>query len=571
MPSARRSRGRRYTILTMNKLANSRLTRLLDDTLARDGRLSAETLAHAARQAGVPLSEAWGVVRFFPRYAVGQPLRKLGLIDDPVARTRDFTKLSQALSRAASAAGLAAEQLTHYPSLGLEAFAPAAVVEDQGRLLAYPKVDEQKLEALVRGEPSGEPMETLPPELAVERGRLLGPPGEGSDLASYQANGGYAVYGRLVRGVAGAESLFDEVEASGLLGRGGAAFPLARKLRAVHAAKAIEKYVVMNGDESEPGNFKDRWLMEHRPHLVLEGLMMAAVAVGAERAFAYVRGEYQAALNALKAAVRELEEAGFLGRGVLGANVNLSVEVVRGGGLYICGEETALLESIEGHRAEPRIKPPFPTEAGLFGAPTLINNVETLSLLPLTVREGGVNMRRTMPKLFSLSGDLPRPGLYELPLGSSLGEVLGMAGAEGASLKAVLLGGAAGTFIPMTPEYLKMSLDFAVPAETGDALGAGAVVALARDRDLWEVAEGLAQFFVHESCGKCFPCSLGTERQLTLLREWRVQGLGPLDRARFSDLSLTLRKGSLCGLGQAAPWALGSLLERFPHEGGDRV
>ncbi|MGC8876734.1 NADH-ubiquinone oxidoreductase-F iron-sulfur binding region domain-containing protein [Thermus sp.] len=470
--------------------------------------LTEEKVAEAARLAGVPLAQAWGVVRYYPRYR-GLPQGRL-LVDDPVARSRGFPGL---LERADG---------TH-PPLGLEALSPIYLrFTPEGRFLewggGWVSFREFRL------------------PFALGRGRRLIPPEPILSLSQHRALGGFSWLRAWEAGQLTPERVLRAVEEAGLLGRGGAAFPTHVKMRAV-AQGEPPKYLVANADESEPGNFKDRFLLEHHPFLVLEGALLSALAVGASRVYLYVREEFEAAILGLERAIGELGEAGLL---------PVPTEVFRSGGLYICGEETALLESMEGRRAEPRLKPPFPVERGLWGRPTLVQNVETLANLPLILREGPEAWRREEPKLFSLSGEVAEPGLYELPLGTPLGEALRRAGGEPSALKAALLGGAAGVF----------TRDFAFPLRYRERLplGAGAVVAFGQEADLWEVLLGLAHFFQEESCGKCFPCPLGTAVQAEMVRRRER------DKALLEDLARTL-KGSLCGLGQSAYWAYQSLLE----------
>ncbi|MDM7324317.1 MAG: NADH-ubiquinone oxidoreductase-F iron-sulfur binding region domain-containing protein [Thermus sp.] len=470
--------------------------------------LSEVGVAEAARLAGVPLAQAWGVVRYYPRYR-GLPQGRL-LVDDPVARARGFTRLLEGADGT-------------YPSLGLEALSPVYVrvegldryVEQGGRLLPFRDF-------------------RLP--FALGHGEKLLPPEPLKDLEAYERAGGFQALKGLLEGRISPDGLFQAVEEAGLLGRGGAAFPTHLKLRAVARGPA-PKYVVVNGDESEPGNFKDRFLLEHHPFLVLEGALLAAHSVGAERVFLYVRDDFEAAIQGLEHAIEALRERGLL---------TTPAQVFRSGGLYICGEETALLESMEGKRAEPRLKPPFPVEKGLWGRPTLVQNVETLANLPLILKEGPSAWRLKEPKLFSISGDVARPGLYELPMGTPLEEALLRAGGEPEATKAVLLGGAAGIF----------TRNLALPLRYGAGfpLGAGAIVAFGKGVDLWEVLLGLVEFFRSESCGKCFPCPLGTAVQVEMVKRRER------NRALVHDLAQAL-KGSLCGLGQSAYWAYQSLLE----------
>ena len=477
---------------------------LLDQRLPLDE----AKVAEAARLAGVSLAQAWGVVAYYPRYR-GLPQGRL-LVDDPVARARGFARLRE-------------EADGTYPPLGLEALSPIYLrFQDGERFVETPE--------------GPVPFARFRLPFHLGHGERLLPPEPARDLKTYRALGGLEALLSWQKGHLSPEGLLQRVEEAGLLGRGGAAFPAHVKMRAVARGEA-PKYLVVNADESEPGNFKDRFLLEHHPFLVLEGALLAALAVGATRVYLYVREEFQAAIQGLEEAIQELEEAGLLFP---------PVEVFRSGGLYICGEETALLESMEGKRAEPRLKPPFPVEKGLWGRPTLVQNVETLANLPLILREGPAAWRAREPKLFSISGDVAAPGLYELPMGTPLGEALLRAGGDPEGLKAVLLGGAAGVF----------TRDWGFPLRFKERLplGAGAIVAFGRGVDLWEVLLGLAHFFQEESCGKCFPCPLGTAVQVELARRRER------NRALLQDLAAALQ-GSLCGLGQSAHWAYQSLLE----------
>jgi len=380
------------------------------------------------------------------------------------------------------------------------------------------------------------------------------------DLAAYAASGGLAGLAR-ARAI-GREEVCRIVGESGLLGRGGAGFPTGRKWESVRGAAERERYFVLNADESEPGTFKDRVMLETDPFMVLEGLLIGCYAVGAGRAYVYVRGEYRAAAELLGRCLGELEAAGHLaGLGPEGGP--LEVELRLGGGAYICGEETALFRSIEGYRGEPMSKPPFPTVAGLFRRPTAIDNVETVANVPDIVRHGpqwlrGYGTERSPGvKLYSVSGHTSRPGVYELPFGAPLAELLALAGAE--DLQAVLLGGAAGTFL--FPQDFDMPLSYEGAQERGATLGSGALIAFDRDANLWRVAERLGRFFAHESCGQCVPCRVGTRRQhemLEALAEGR--GLGD-ERELLLELAEVMTDASICGLGHTAAVAVRSLIE----------
>ena len=336
-----------------------------------------------------------------------------------------------------------------------------------------------------------------------------------TSLDDYRASGGFRALER-ARTI-GTQAVIDEVTASGLVGRGGAAFPTGRKWAAVAAQAAEPHYLVCNADESEPGTFKDRVLMEYDPFAVVEAMAIEAFAVGADKAYLYIRGEYPLAEARIANAIAATTAAGLLG--------DLDIELRRGAGAYICGEETALFESIEGKRGEPRNKPPFPVEVGLFGKPTAVNNVETLvNVLLILADNGGPDAFRaigtegsTGPKLFCVSGNVARPGVYEVEFGATLRELLELAGgiAGGRDLKAVLLGGAAGVFVG--PDALDTPLTFEATRAIGATLGSGVVMAFDETADMVDTLRRIAQFFRDESCGQCVPCRVGTVRQEELL------------------------------------------------------
>ncbi len=358
------------------------------------------------------------------------------------------------------------------------------------------------------------------------------------------------------------QAVIAEVKASGLMGRGGAAFPTGVKWEGAARAEGWPKYVVCNTDESEPGTFKDRVLLLDDPHGVIEGMCIAAYAIGASRGYFYVRGEYPYLVPILEKALAEARAAGYLGNG-------FDVEIRLGAGAYICGEETALFESIEGKRGFPRVKPPFPTTHGLFGKPTVINNVETLRNVPIILERGAAAYRslgtEKSPgtKLFCLSGDVGRPGLYEAPFGITLRELLEMAGGVDGKLQAVLLGGAAGAFA--TADHLDVRLTFEDLRAAGLPLGSGVVMVFNDQRDLRRALLRLAEFFAHESCGKCYPCQMGTQRQVEILKRLVNGRWRPKDRQRLQDVGWTMTDASLCGLGQTAASAVLSAMALWPE------
>jgi len=377
----------------------------------------------------------------------------------------------------------------------------------------------------------------------------------------------------------GPEGVIREVAASRLLGRGGAAFPTAKKWEAVHLQRQLLKenpnrrhYVICNADESEPGTFKDRVLMEGDPFSIVEGMTIAALATGAQTGYIYLRGEYPLAAERIAHALDTAAKNGLLGKNILGKGLDFEIELRRGAGAYICGEETALFNSIEGYRGEPRNKPPFPTQAGLFRQPTAVNNVETLANVPLILREGGAAFASTGTpdssgtRLFCLCGHITRPGVYEVAMGTTLRELIELAGGVSGNgkLQAVLLGGAAGSFV--SPQELDTPLTFAGTRAIGATLGSGVVMLFDNSIDLRKILLRIAGFFRHETCGQCVPCRVGVVRQQEALE--RLMNGKPLksaadEVAMLREMAQAMRDASICGLGQTASSALESALDRW--------
>ena len=391
-----------------------------------------------------------------------------------------------------------------------------------------------------------------------------------ASLDDYGAHGGYRALPKAL--AMGPEAIVRETIASKLQGRGGAAFPAGRKWEAVARQPATPRYLVCNADESEPGTFKDRVLMEEDPFALVEAMTIVAFAAGCAHGFVYVRGEYPLAEARVRHAIAAARSAGLLGGNVLGSGFAFDIEVRRGAGAYICGEETALFNSIEGFRGEPRNKPPFPVEKGLFGKPTVINNVETLVNVLLVVEQGGDAFAAigtgasTGPKLFCLSGNVARPGVYEVPFGATLRELIGLAGGvpEGRAVRAVLLGGAAGSFVG--PGDLDVPLTFEGTRAIGAGLGSGVVMVFDERADLRDAVRRIAAFFRDESCGQCVPCRVGTERQEELVA--RLDAGRPLrstadEDALLDEIARAMRDASICGLGQTASGAIQSAIRKL--------
>ena len=389
-----------------------------------------------------------------------------------------------------------------------------------------------------------------------------------SSLGSYRAAGGYEMLRRAIR--LGPQGVIREVRDAKLMGRGGAAFPTHIKWDAVAANPVRPKYVVCNADESEPGTFKDRVLMEADPYALVEALTVMGYACGAEQGFVYIRGEYPTAEGRLARAVSQARAHGLLGADVLGEGFTFDIEIRRGAGAYIAGEETALINSLEGKRAEPRNKPPFPAQSGLFGKPTAVNNVETLLSVLEVLRVGGPAFAAvgtpgsTGTRLFCLSGCVEVPGLYEYDFGVTLRDVIDGAGgvAGGRPLRAVLLGGAAGVFVG--PGALDMPLTFEGVRAAGATLGSGVVLVLDDTVSVPALLRRITRFFRDESCGQCVPCRVGTVRQEELVA--RLAGGTPIGSVAtelelLSDIGYVTRDASICGLGQTALSAVESAVK----------
>ncbi|MBA4863283.1 NAD(P)H-dependent oxidoreductase subunit E [Streptomyces sp. PSKA54] len=387
-----------------------------------------------------------------------------------------------------------------------------------------------------------------------------------ASLDDYRAHGGYTALRRAF--AIGPAGVIREVTDAGLVGRGGAAFPTGRKWQATASQPEHPHYLVCNADESEPGTFKDRVIMEGDPYALIESMTIAGYAVGTHKGYLYLRGEYPRALHRLTHAIEQARAHGLLGDDVLGQGYAFDIEIRRGAGAYICGEETALFNSIEGYRGEPRSKPPFPVEKGLFGKPTAANNVETLvNVLPILTMGAQAyaaigTEKSTGPKLFCVSGSVDRPGIYELPFGATLGDLLDLAGKPG-NLRAVLLGGAAGGFV--RPDELDIPLTFEGTREAGTTLGSGVVLALDDTVPLPRILLRIAEFFRDESCGQCVPCRVGTVRQEEALHRIAEStgAAAASDIALLREVGRAMRDASICGLGQTAWNAVESAIDRL--------
>lgn len=385
-----------------------------------------------------------------------------------------------------------------------------------------------------------------------------------TSLASYRERGGYLALQRAVD--IGSEAVIGEIRSAGLSGRGGAAFPTAIKWQGVADEHGRPKHVIANADESEPGTFKDRIIMENDPFSVIEGLTLAGLATGAENGWIYIRGEYPLSTLRLENAIEQCRTAGLLGDDVMGSGQRFDIELRRGAGAYICGEETALMESLAGFRGEPRNKPPFPSTHGLFGEPTAVNNPETL-LNALFIVEHGADTYRLAgtekspgTRLFCLSGHVAVPGIYEVPMGTTLGDIIELAAGATGTTAAILMGGAAGSFVG--PDQLDMPLTQEDTRERGTTLGSGVITLFDDTVDFGPLLIRIAEFFKSESCGQCVPCRVGVVRQHEVLVEMSTNG-GSLTDDRntlIDDMALAMADASICGLGHTASGAVQSAI-----------
>ncbi|HJY32045.1 MAG TPA: NAD(P)H-dependent oxidoreductase subunit E [Actinomycetota bacterium] len=539
------------------------------------GWISPGGLRYACERLTVPPAEAYGVATFYAMFSVEpRPTTVLHLCDDIACKVAGAEDLIDEVVREAGS-----EQVLRSPCLGMCERAPAALLQTgDSNDVAFGPVSIERLDPFLHGAPwtmmsDPEAEEVAPQTEGTREGlRLLRRVGvvDPTSLDDYRAHGGYEALRRAVE--IGSEGVIRELKDSKLLGRGGAAFPAGVKWEAVDKQPVRPHYFICNADESEPGTFKDRVLMEHDPFAVLESLTIAGYATGSEKGFIYIRGEYPGATSRLEQAIERAYAHGFLGADVMGEGFAFDVELRRGAGAYICGEETSLFNSIEGKRGEPRNKPPFPVERGVFGKPTGINNVETLVNVLEVLALGGEayaeigTPNSTGPRLFCLSGCVERPGVYEVEHGVTLRELLEMAGGVrgGKALKAILLGGAAGSFV--TPDDLDLRLTFEDSKAAGVTLGSGVVMVFDEDVDLADIVLRIASFFRDESCGQCVPCRVGTVRQeeaLARVIEGSANGSLTDELALIGEIGQVMRDASICGLGQLAANAVDSAIHRL--------
>jgi len=576
-----------------------RLLPLLHAIQKRIGWISPGAINYVSLRLDVAPAEVHGVASFYGMFSLKPRPRVVAHVCDDIACvTRGSETLCAGLESTLGPAGSPCSGgcaiWFRSQCLGLCERAPAALVSsagEQSRERVLAPASAETLQSLIRdavqgrlpAEPDVFNVQISVPQAAHKSEssplRLLHRIGQGdaSRLEAYRRLGGLEGLRKALE--LGAEGTLREMSASKLLGRGGAAFPTAKKWEALFLQRDLLRqnparahYVVCNADESEPGTFKDRILMEGDPFAVLEGMTIAAYVTGARQGYIYVRGEYPLAAERMQLAIESARENRFLGDSILGSGLHFDIEIRRGAGAYICGEETALFNSIEGYRGEPRNKPPFPTQSGLFRQPTVVNNVETLVNVPYIIREGGAAYAKlgtdnsAGTRLFCLCGHVARPGVYETVMGTTLRELIDLAGGVigSGNLQAVLLGGAAGTFV--SPKELDTPLTFEATRGIGATLGSGVVMLLDETVDLRVILLRIASFFRHETCGQCVPCRVGVVRQEEALH--RLMNAKPLVSAAqeivmLREMAQAMRDASICGLGQTASSALESALQRW--------
>ena len=514
------------------------------------GWISPGGLNFVGRTLGVPPAEAYGVATFYEMFRTEAPAHELSVRHvcvDPICALAGASRLASNLRSQGHA-------VHEGPCLGQCERAPAVFIQGRREPDRVPD-DEHGPDSLLVSVTA-----ESPDAPSLLRHMIETPAGsaEAASMESYRRRGGGSALEAAV--TLGSDEVISQISSSGLSGRGGAAFPTGIKWRAVADGEG-PSHVVANIDESEPGTFKDRLLCERDPLAIIESIIVAGIVVGATQGWIYIRGEYPLATQRLRQAIAEARAGGWLGDDAAGSGQRFDIDLRRGAGAYICGEETALFNSLEGFRGEPRNKPPFPTTHGLFGRPTVVNNPETLLNVNEILRIGPEGYRSVGTegspgtKLFCLSGHVGRPGLYEAPFGTPLRELLSLAGGVQGSLQAVLLGGAAGSFVG--PDALDLPLSLEDTRSAGTTLGSGPVMVFNDTADMGSVIERLAQFFRDESCGQCVPCRVGTVRQHEIVTQIRRAG-APTDSQRnlLDDIAGAMGDASICGLGHTAASAV---------------
>ncbi len=525
------------------------------------GYIPAEQLGTLAKKIDVPLSRLHSVASFYPHFRLTPPPKvDVRVCQDMSCHLRQAGGLRTSLDDAFPAENSRDVRVSGVSCLGRCDEAPALSINDN----IYSRMTEERMMEMIGDALSGK---ALPHAPHTKRDAKCA-----SDPYQNEIGARYAV----VRSVVASRdwnSAFATLKASGLRGLGGAGFPTESKWQLVRQASGNEKYVVCNADESEPGTFKDRFILTHLPHMVIEGMILAGVLTGARTGILYIRHEYEEQETILREELRKCREQGLLGSNILGSEFTFELDTFVSPGGYICGEESALLEAIEGKRAEPRNKPPFPVQQGLWNKPTVINNVETFSNVPLILLRG-VDWYKAQGtggcaglKFIGVSGDVVRPGVYEVPMGTPVSELIfHYAGGlpDGKQLKGFAPSGPSSGYLPASMADVR--LDFKSLADAGSMLGSGALVVCAEGTCMLDMALNATRFFRNESCGKCVPCRVGSQKMVDMLTAWTIGESSPGDMALIEELSDALRLTSICGLGQVVPVPISSVLKHFREE-----
>jgi formate dehydrogenase beta subunit len=525
------------------------------------GYIPAEQLRTLAKKIDVPLSRLHSVASFYPHFRLTPPPKvEVRVCQDMSCHLREACSLRASLDDVFPQGNSPDVRVSGVSCLGRCDEAPAVSINDR----IYGAMTEERVMVMIGDAIAGK---ALPHHPHPRRDAKCA-----SDPYQNEIGARYAV----VRSVVASRdwnSAFATLKASGLRGLGGAGFPTESKWQLVRQATGSEKYVVCNADESEPGTFKDRFILTHLPHMVIEGMILAGVLTGAQTGILYIRHEYEEQEKILQEEIRKCREQGLLGPNILGSDFTFELNTFVSPGGYICGEESALLEAIEGKRAEPRNKPPFPVQQGLWNKPTVINNVETFSNVPLILLRG-VDWYKAQGtggcaglKFIGVSGDVVRPGVYEVPMGTPVSELIfRYAGGlpNGKKLKGFAPSGPSSGYLPASMADVR--LDFKSLADAGSMLGSGALVVCAEGTCMLDMALNATRFFRNESCGKCVPCRVGSQKMVDLLTGWTMGEGSSSDMSLIEELSDALRLTSICGLGQVVPAPISSVLKHFREE-----
>jgi NADH-quinone oxidoreductase subunit F len=545
------------------------------------GLLGPEQVEWIAEKLGVPPMDIHEVVSFYPMLSS----QKLGKYHLKICRSVscDASGCSKLFSAAKLRLGIDVGETTADGQFTLSAFecladcgsGPSMMINDEHFSSVTPESLVKTIEGLSQNGLAEQRLPTPPPPHPAEKRLLLAgisDPGHTGSLSQYRARGGYVALGKALK-MAPAE-IVDEVKKSGLRGRGGAGFPTGTKWSFVDKKSGKPVYLIVNGDESEPGTFKDRVLLHHQPHMLIEGIAIAAHAVGCHTAYIYLRGEFPKAVQVLEKAIEEARAQNLVGKNILGSGFDLEIYLHRGAGAYICGEETGLIESLEGKRAYPRIKPPFPAVSGLFGCPTVVNNVETLCNIPHIIDKGGAWFASmgvqgsTGTRILCVSGRVKRPGYYEIEQGKlTLRQLIfDVCGGlyEGRTLKGVIPGGS--SMPVLLPEQLDVNLDFDSIQKAGSLAGSGGIVVLDDRSSAVATTLNVAQFYAHESCGQCTPCREGTLWMEKILHRIHKGKGRPEDVPLLLDVTNQIDGKTICPLGEAAAWPVRAFVTKYKSE-----